>query len=266
MKVKLFCLFCVAVISGCATSPTGQKQLLFYDRSSMAAKGEQSFEELKQNLEVSRNEAINAYAQCISQAIVSVVPEEYGYAPEEWEVVVFDSEAVNAFALPGAKIGIYTGLIELADNADQLAAVVGHEVGHVLANHSNARLSSQQMTALGLMVAGLALAENENQQAWVAGLGITSQVLLILPYGRSHESEADLIGQELMADAGFDPRQAAQLWVRMSENASSSTPELLSTHPSHDTRISDLQAAQDEYYSRYLQVVEAGQRPNCVKP
>lgn len=266
MKKCVLPLLLVGLLTGCATSPTGKSQLLMYDRGTVDKMGIESFETLKQNEKISTDRAVNQYAQCVSEAIVAAVPTDYGYSVDEWEVVVFDSEAVNAFALPGAKIGIYTGLIDVADNADQLAAVVGHEVGHVLANHSNARLSSQQLTTLGLTLAGVALAETDNQKLWMTGLGVGAQVLLLLPYSRSHETEADEIGQALMAKAGFNPTEAAKLWVNMGKHAQKAPLELLSTHPSHATRIADLQSGEVGLRQVYLEARKQGKRPSCRKP
>jgi len=266
MKSRWLPLLLAAALSGCATSPTGKSQLLMYDKSTVDKMGTDTFEKLKKNEPISTDPELNRYAQCVADAILAAVPSDYGYPADGWEVVVFDSKQVNAFALPGAKIGIYTGLIGLAENADQLAAVVGHEIGHVLANHSNARLSSQQLTALGLTLAGVALAEDDNQKLWMAGLGIGAQVLLLLPYSRSHETEADEMGQALMARAGFNPRQAAKLWVNMSKHAKGTPPEFLSTHPSHASRIAELEAGEVGLYQLYLDARKQGKRPSCNKP
>lgn len=266
MKKHLLPMLIAGLLTGCATSPTGKSQLLMYDRATVDKLGVESFTKLKENEKISHDPELNRYAQCVADAIVGEVAPDYGYPPEGWEVVVFESDEVNAFALPGAKIGIYTGLMELADNADQLAAVVGHEVGHVLANHSNARLSSQQLTALGLTLAGVALAETENQKLWITGLGFGAQVLLLLPYSRSHETEADEIGQVLMAKAGFNPQAAANLWKNMSKQSDNAPPELLSTHPSHNTRIAELQAGEFGLMRVYEDAQKQGKRPDCRKP
>lgn len=159
--------------------------------------------------------------------------------------MVFDSDQVNAFALPGGKIGVYTGLLNVAVNQDQLATVIGHEVAHVLADHSNERLSQSQLANTGLSITSVALGSSEYKQyqgMTMAALGLGVQYGVILPYGRTQESEADIVGLEYMAKAGFDPNQSVDLWKNMAKaSGGNQPPELLSTHPSHSTRIKDLQ-------------------------
>ncbi|MBW8192380.1 M48 family metallopeptidase [Neiella marina] len=257
----------VLLLTACSSSPTGRSQLAFQDSSKMAAMGAQSFEQLKSNETVSHSKPLNDYAQCISRAIVAEVPASYGYSPDEWEVVVFDSEQVNAFALPGAKIGIYTGLMRVADDADQLAAVVGHEVAHVLAKHSNERMSTQILTTVGVLAAGVALGDSKNKGLYMAALGAGAAYGVILPFSRVHESEADYMGQELMANAGFQPHAAVDLWRNMAAaSGGNQPPEFMSTHPSHETRINDLTAGLVQFEPLYEQAKMAGKRPNCVKP
>ena len=119
------------------------------------------------------------------------MPPQQGFSV--WEVVVFDSEQVNAFALPGGKIGVYTGLLKVAENQDQLAAVIGHEIAHVLANHSNERLSQSQIANVGLQLSSAALSGSQYHSLAMTGLGLGTQVGVLLPYGRTQESEADLV-------------------------------------------------------------------------
>jgi Zn-dependent protease with chaperone function len=122
----------------------------------------------------------------------------------EWEVVVFDSEQVNAFALPGGKIGVYTGILKVAENQNQLGAIIGHEVGHVIEHHSNERMSSSKISQTGMAVVDTALSVGnvENRNLWMSGLGLGLQYGILMPYGRTHESEADIVGQDLMAEHG----------------------------------------------------------------
>ncbi len=257
--------------TGCAVSPTGENTLLLNSPQQMNAMGTQSFEDMKEKLEIEKDKGVNRYVECIADAIVMQVPREYGYAPQDWELVVFKDDAVNAFALPGGKMGVYTGMLKVADNQSQLASVIGHEVSHVLAQHSNARMSQQQLTQLGIMATSIVLADQvdtKTQQAAVMALGLGAQYGILLPYSRSHESEADMLGQELMAKAGFDPREAVKLWQKMAQQNSSAPPELLSTHPASTTRIRQLDSQLTKYYPLYQQAQAEGRRPNCdaLKP
>lgn len=266
MKKWLLLAASVAALSACQVtkSPTGRTQALMYSSSDMSKLGAQSFEEMKKSQKIVKNKRINNYVACISNAITAQVSGEYGQT--NWEVVVFDSDQINAFALPGGHIGVYTGLMKVADSADQLAAVIGHEVGHVLANHSNERLSRSQLTSMGLQVAsqGFDLAGVENKQLWMQGLGLGAQYGVAMPFGRKQESESDEIGLELMAKAGFEPKASVTLWQAMGKASDGKQQwEFLSTHPSHERRISDLNANMTGATQLFEQAKGAGQKPNC---
>jgi predicted Zn-dependent protease len=203
---------------------------------------------------------------CVANAITANVPQSAHQG--EWEVVVFDSTQVNAFALPGGKIGVYTGILNVTENQDQLAAIIGHEVGHVIEHHSNERLSANKVSNVGMAVAGIALGASDidNKDLWVAGLGIGIQYGVIMPYSRSHESEADIIGQYLMARSGFAPQASVQLWKSMSKLNKDVPPEFMSTHPSNETRIKQLNKHLIISQPYYLAEKNAGNIPRCVKP
>ena len=161
------------LIAACATSPTGRTQLILVSSEEMQKMGAQAFAQMKEETPVARNTPAARYVECVSRALTQVI------APEQsWEVRTFESDAINAFALPGGKIGVYTGLIEVADDQHQLAAVVGHEIAHVLANHSAARVSNQLAAQLGASV--LSSATGVSPQV----IGMGAQVLLLMPYGR----------------------------------------------------------------------------------
>ncbi len=225
-----------------------------------------SFEQMKKEIPISKDKATNDFVLCVAKAITTNVPESAHQG--DWEVVVFDSEQVNAFALPGGKIGVYTGILNVTENQDQLAAIMGHEVGHVLEHHSNERLSADKLSNVGLAVAALAIgaSEVENKGLWVAGLGIGVQYGLIMPYSRSHESEADIVGQDLMAHSGFDPQASVQLWQNMAKLSETSPPEFMSTHPSNETRIKQLNNHLTVSQPYYLTTKQRGSPPQCVKP
>jgi len=240
--IKTSLLMASISLMACSASPTGRNQLLLFSNNDMNSLGVQSFEQMKTEIPVNKDTRTNAYVQCVANAITAYVPSQYGF--NKWEVIVFESDQVNAFALPGGKIGVYTGLLKVAVNQDQLATVIGHEIAHVLANHSNERLSQSQLANTGLQLTDLALGSTQYAQyrgLTMAALGIGVQYGVILPYGRSQESEADVVGLELMSKAGFDPKQSINLWHNMDKASDgASPPELLSTHPSHSTRIQDL--------------------------
>ncbi|WP_370306154.1 M48 family metallopeptidase [Sinimarinibacterium flocculans] len=250
LRMALVVPVVAAMIAACATSPTGRRQLRLVSDTEMAQMGAAAFQELKQKTPPARNTPATRYVQCVAQAITREVG-------GEWEVQVFDSKEVNAFALPGGKIGVYTGLLEVAENQHQLAAVIGHEVAHVLAGHSAARVSNQMAAQLGVAV----LAGSTGMSPDMIGMG--ANLLLVLPNSRGDESESDIIGQQIMARAGFDPAQAAQLWINMGRDRSGAPPEMLSTHPSPDTRIRDLNSNLTQVQPLYQQARAAGKRPNC---
>ncbi|MCW8107030.1 M48 family metallopeptidase [Alteromonas ponticola] len=251
----------VTILSACGTSPTGRNQLLLFPEEQMAQMGQQAFSSMKEDLKISNKRVANAYVECVARSITVHVPQDV--FPGQWEVVVFDDEQVNAFALPGGKIGVYTGLLNVAKNQHQLAAVIGHEIGHVIAHHGNERMSIGTASNLTTQVVGQVLAANEVAYSGpiMAAIGLGAQVGVQLPYSRSHESEADLIGLTLMAQAGFNPQESVALWHNMdAASEGNRPPEMLSTHPAPDTRIKDLQANMAEASALYQQ---APRRPDC---
>jgi predicted Zn-dependent protease len=180
------------------------------------------------------------------------------------ELVVFDSPQINTCNLQGGKIGVYTGLIELTENQHQLAAVIGHEVGHVIAEHGNERMSSSALIGVGMEVTNQLLQANQiaNSNLIMAGLGLGVEVGVQLPFSRTHESEADIIGLELMAKAGFDPQQSVNLWENMAKaSGDDRQPELLSTHPLPATRIDNLTNNMPKAIKTYQ---AASTKPNCI--
>jgi predicted Zn-dependent protease len=262
ITVGLFTAFACFSLLSCATSPEGRNQLKLIPDEQMDAMGAQSFEQIKQQTPITKDQNIQQYISCIANKIIPQVAQKPD--PKQWEVLVFEDEQANAFALPGYKIGVYTGLLKYAKNQDQVAAVMGHEVAHVIAKHGNERVSNQMATEAGLSIATVILGgtQDENSALILAGLGLGAQYGIILPFSRSHESEADLIGLELMAKAGFDPAQSVPLWQNMSQ-AGAAPPEFMSTHPSSDTRIKQLQERIPEANIAYQKAVKKGQRANC---
>lgn len=266
---RLVIALAAALAVACATSPTGRSQLVLYSDADLDQMGAASFEELKSKEPVNEEAATNRYVECVAEAIVATLgPAQQG----DWEVRVFASEQVNAFALPGRKIGVYTGLLAVARTQDQLAAVIGHEVGHVLARHGNERISQATVAQVTQVAVATAVQSADMSSAAgqmvMSGLGIGTQVGVLLPFSRAHESEADTIGLDLMARAGFDPQASVALWQNMSKGAdpSQKPPEWASTHPSNERRIADLELRMPEAVRVAEQARAAGRRPRCAPP
>ncbi len=261
LKIKqLFSCLLIGVLAACATSPTGRSQLVFMPDSEVNSMGLQAFDSLKRESRISHNTASNHFVNCVAGAITR----EMG---GEWEVVVFEDKSLNAFALPGGKIGVYTGLLDLVDNQDQLAAVIGHEVGHVMARHSNARLSQQAGTNLGIsLIQAVAAPQSALGQTAIGLLGVGAQYGIIMPYSRLQESEADKIGLDLMARAGFNPTESIRLWQKMDQAGQGMEPvEFLSTHPSHASRIQNLQANLPGAQQLLQRAKATGKNPHCTR-
>lgn len=179
---------------------------------------------MKKDIPISKDKKINAYVQCVAKHVTDVIPSQPGF--QSWEVVVFDSKQVNAFALPGGKL-VCIRVCLSCQNQDQLATVIGHEVAHVLADHSNERLSQSQLANTGLSLANVVIGASEYkqyQEMTMAALGAGVQYGVILPYGRTQESEADIVGLDYMAKAGFDPNQSIDLWKNMSAASGGAQP------------------------------------------
>jgi len=251
----------------CATSPTGRFQTITYSGLQMADMGTAAFEEMRAKMPRSQNTAQVRLVECVANRIVGVItPADLGQVVvRQWEVELFEDPTANAFALPGGKMGVNTGLLDVAATPSQLAAVMGHEVAHVLARHGNARMSSQRVAG-GLMAgAGMIVgADSPQKQATMAALGLGLEYGLLKPYGRGQESEADEMGLIYMARAGFDPREAVTLWQNMARSSGGQAPpEFMSTHPSNATRIAQLRAEMPEAVAEYERVVASGGRANC---
>ena len=253
------------VLSACAVSPTGRRQLTVFPEEQMTALGTQSFESLKNERPVSGDLPSQRLIECIVEALTRELPSNWQTG---WEVVVFEDPSANAFALPGRKIGVHTGLLEVAETPDQLAAVLGHEVAHVMARHGNERLSQQQMARLGLFTATLITDPNTAKgQRTLAALGMGAEYGVLLPFSRAHEREADELGLVYMARAGFDPAQSVTLWENMAtQSTGHRPPEWMSTHPSTERRIVDLKAQLPEVLPLYHKAAEPGGKLICQYP
>lgn len=250
---------CAALLTACATSPTGRSQFIMLPETQIDQMGLQAFDTLKNDKKISYNPQYNQATTCIANAITQVVG-------GSWEVVVFEDKSPNAFALPGNKIGVHTGMLQLVDNQEQLAAVIGHEVGHVLAKHSNERASQEMAVDQGLnILQAMTVPTSPLGQLGFGLLGVGAQYGVLKPFSRTQESEADIIGVDLMAKAGFDPRNSINLWQKMDQATQGQQPvEFMSTHPSHATRVKDLEQHMPQAMGLFQQAQAMGKQPHCL--
>jgi predicted Zn-dependent protease len=254
-RVSALFLAALLAVAGCYTNPvTGRKSLVLLSQGEELTLGTQSFQEIREKEKVSGDPAANARVTRIGQRIAQAVGDELPDA--KWEFVVFDSPELNAFALPGGKVGVYTGLLRLAENDAELATVMGHEIGHVIARHGAERMS-EAMVISGLGALGSAAVEAKTQdpqtrQLFELAYGGATTVGRVLPHSRNNESEADRMGAVYAARAGYDPRAAITFWQKMmaqkqaADKAGGATAgklaAIFSTHPADEKRITDLKA------------------------
>ncbi|MCL7714854.1 M48 family metallopeptidase [Stenotrophomonas mori] len=251
-----------ALLASCATttSPTGRRQLVGgYSQAQLDQLGAQAFAETKAKKPLSRDGQQNAYVQCVVNALVAELPQQYRGV--RWETALFADNEPNAFALPGGKVGVNSGIFSVAKSQDQLAAVIGHEIGHVISRHHEERMTRQMGASSLLQIAG-ALAGDYGQLVTQGG-GIVAQTGFLLPNSRTQESEADIVGQRLMAQAGFNPAQAVDLWQNMMAAGGARSPQWLSTHPDPANRIRELQRDIPALEPVYRQARAAGRTPRC---
>ncbi|NNL90205.1 MAG: M48 family metallopeptidase [Marinicaulis sp.] len=204
----------------------------------MAQLADGAWDELKQQQPTTNNPRYTTRVNRVADRIIRAA----GGNPAEWEVAVFASDDLNAFALPGGKIGFYTGILDIMENDDQIAAVMGHEVAHVYFNHAGQRYGRTAATQAGLGAAGAVLGGGgQTSQVALQALGLGAQVGVLLPFSRTHELEADKYGLRYMNMAGYDMDEAIRFWENMSAKKSGGAPpEFMSTHPSDATRTAQL--------------------------
>ena len=249
-----------AGLSACATNPeTGRKQFLALSpgEAQLGDAAAASWTELKQQTPTSQDPRYTGRLKTIGNRISRGA----GRADQAWDYAVFDTDTLNAFVLPGNRVGFYKGMMDFADNDDQIAGVMGHEVGHVAGSHARERYSLQvasQAAVVGTAVlGGTALNRrcnsvpaaqkqsclsnaNRNTQYLVQAIGLGAQIGLVLPYSRRHETESDLLGANYAYKAGYDPYQSVKLWEKMAANNPNRPPEFLSTHPDPANRAQRL--------------------------
>jgi metalloendopeptidase OMA1, mitochondrial len=251
------------VLLGCETNPyTGRSQLLMTSVSQEMQMGAQAYDQVKSDPKMRLSQdprEIEPVKRVAARIVEAAKRSKYAEMANQfqWEVAVIkDDKMANAFALPGGKMAVYTGIFPMAKTEAGLAAVMGHEVVHALARHGAERMSQGQVTNAGLQVVGAAVGAAGGGgmlgQGAMAALGVGAQVGVLLPFSRKHESEADYIGILLAADAGYDPRESIALWQRMGQMSGGGAPsEFMSTHPSHETRIDQLKKWMPEAMAIY---------------
>jgi len=223
--------------------------------STMRVEANQQFQQMRRQLPISTDPAQRAYIFCVAQSVLRVVEEPY--ASRAWEIEVFDMPDANAFAMPGGKIGIFSGLLDVAQDQHQLAAVIGHEIAHVTREHQVAQANRGMRTQGAAAVLGASVGMQQEAQA-------LAQVGLTLPFSRQHEREADEVGLIYMAEAGFDPRASITLWKNMEEKSTGPRPpQFLSTHPAPEDRMGKLIAGMSGALDRYNAALARGVRPVC---
>lgn len=254
MKIKqiaiVFSLFLLAV--ACKTNPfTGEKNLNFYPNSQIFPASFQQYNQVLAENEVVTGTADARMIKNVGQKI-AIASKRYldangyqGYLDDyKWEFNLIKDDQVNAWAMPGGKIAFYTGIMPIAKNETGVAAIMAHEIAHALADHGAQRMSAAQLQQLGAVAGNVALGgkSEDTRQIFNTAYGLGTTVGVMLPFSRGHESEADRIGLTLMAIAGYDPIASADLWRRMqAQSQGQAPPEFLSTHPSSDTRIRNIE-------------------------
>lgn len=255
-------ILALIVLASCATSPTGRQQLMLVSASQMTQLGLDSFDQMRKDGQFADAPRERAFATCVADALVRVLPDPW--PGEDWEVQIIDDDAVNAFALPGGRIGVNRGMFKVATDQDLLAVVLGHELAHVVALHGAERVSDNLAVQGGVMVAGaVGASRGMDPDMLMAALGLGSQVGILLPFSRIQESEADVLGQRYMAAAGFDPRAAVTLWQRMGAQSGGSPPGFLSTHPAPGQRAQRLEAEARKLMPVLEAAHAAGRKPAC---
>ncbi len=231
---------CALFVAACETNPyTGQSQFILVGDAQLAQMADQAWAQMLSEERVSRDQALNDRARRVSNRLVQAANLQH----MPWEVVVFDSDERNAFVLPGGQIGVYRGMMQLADTDDQLAAVLGHEIGHVTARHAAERYSRQVGAGVGAQVLGGVLGGQnpDSVRTWQQVFGMGAQYGVVLPYSRGAENQADLLGIDYMVAAGYQPREAITLWQKMAAEGGARSPAFLSTHPDPASRIVEIE-------------------------
>ena len=269
IRVPLLWIMLLSVfLGGCQTNPyTNRYQLLLMPSGYMNQMGAAQYGETLQDPKVILSKdprEIEPVKRVAARIIEAAKRSKYAEAAKsfDWEVTVIkDDNTKNAWALPGGKIAVYTGIFPMAKTEAGLAAIMGHEVVHALAQHGGERMSQGLVAQVGMSAAAILLSTQVGNpalsQLGMQAMGLGVQAGVLLPFSRKHESEADYIGVLLAADAGYDPREAVHIWERMAAASEGAPPEFLSTHPANETRIADLNGWMPEAMAMYERAPKA---------
>lgn len=244
IPILLFCL-------NCSTVPlTGRKQLAFIPSSQINSLAAQNYQEVLKESKISNNQQQVEMIRRVGNRIVAAV-EKYLTIENQmdvidgfkWEFNLIESEQVNAWCMPGGKVAFYTGIMPICKDDNGVAVVMSHEIAHAIAQHGNERMSQELTSQMGGVALAVALQDQpaQTQALAMTAFGVGSQVGVLLPFSRTHESEADKMGLYFMTLAGYDPYEAPRFWERMNAGAGGSPPEFLSTHPNPSTRIANME-------------------------
>ena len=256
---KLFCICLLFIVTACATSPTGRNQLMLVSPEQAIRSSSEAYVQTLQPLQrqgkvdndiQATRRVREITGKIIYQAII-LFPESKNW---DWSVkVIDDPKMVNAWCMAGGKMAIYTGLLEkVKPTDDELAQVMGHEISHALANHTAERMSVAMASQIGLIGVAIATNDSSNRGLALSGAAAAAALAINLPNSRASEKEADILGMELAARAGYDPKAAATLWQKMGQVGGSSPPQFLSTHPSPENRQENLRQLADQMMPYYL--------------
>ncbi len=245
------------LVSGCSS--------LAETDAEMEADAMRRFAELRASSPLVEDRATIDYVHCVTTAVVESLA--LPHRDMNWELAIVEANAANAMVMAGGKIVVFSGLLDVATNQDQLAAVLGHEAAHVIARHQKGRTSRGDLADAGVYIAAVVLGQGHyglTNTAYQMGR-YGADIGLLRPHSRKQETEADVLGLEYMANAGFDPRESVELWKKMSEDNQNAPPEFLSTHPSSDTRIENLISEYPKALKLMNEAKAQGKNPNCTR-
>ena len=248
MKKHVLLLIATAYLTSCVALPeTGQRKFIVTSVAQENEMGEQGYKEVISKSKLANKSPNYQVLQRVGSRIAAATGQKFN-----WEYNLIEDKQLNAWCMPGGKIAVYTGILPFMKNEAGMAAVLGHEVAHATLRHSGQRITQEKGTQFALSIGGALLGNAQYKNELMALMGAGATVGILLPYGREHETEADLIGLRYMAEAGYDPQEAIEFWKRFSAvTANGAPPEFLSTHPGGTTRINDLKRHMKEAQKIY---------------